>query len=131
MFGGRKDPIWRMVQFQPAAARFPRGESLAEVSARAVDAVRDWDARLGSAAVWVVCSHGDPIKTVIADALGLHLDQFQRIAVDPGSVSAIRYTAARPMVLSSNDTGNDLTAFAPPKRRPDRSRPSEGARVER
>jgi probable phosphomutase (TIGR03848 family) len=108
-----KDSLWRMVQTQPAAARFPGGESLAEVSARAVAAVRDWDARLASTAVWVVCSHGDPIKAVIADALALHLDQFQRIVVDPCSVSAIRYSAARPLVVRSNDIGGDLTALAP------------------
>jgi probable phosphomutase (TIGR03848 family) len=112
-----KDPMWRVVQTQPAAARFPGGESLAEVSARAVEAVREWDARLGADAVWVACSHGDVIKAVLADALGLHLDQFQRIAVDPCSVSVVRYTPSRPFVLRSNDVGGDLAGFAPPKRR--------------
>ena len=77
-------------------------------------AVRDWDARLGSAAVWVVCSHGDPIKSVLADGLGLHLDLFQRIVVDPCSVSAIQYTTARPLVVRSNDFGGDLTVLARP-----------------
>lgn len=122
-----KEPLWRTVQTHPSAARFPGGESLAEVSARAVLAVRDWDARLGSAAVWMVCSHGDPIKAVIADALGLHLDQFQRIVVDPCSVSAIQYTTARPLVVRSNDIGGDLAALAPAtRRRGALNRPSEG-----
>ena len=122
-----KDSLWRIVQTEPAAVRFPGGESLAEVSARAVAAVRDWDARLASTAVWVVCSHGDPIKAVIADALALHLDQFQRIAVDPCSVSAIRYGAARPLVVRSNDIGGDLSALAPaPRGCSGRNRPSEG-----
>ena len=112
-----KESLWRTVQTQPSAARFPGGETLAEVSARAVAAVRDWDARLGSTAVWVVCSHGDPIKSMLADALGLHLDQFQRIVVDPCSVSAIQYTTARPLVIRSNDIRGDLTALAPAPRR--------------
>jgi probable phosphomutase (TIGR03848 family) len=112
-----KEPMWRVVQTQPAAARFPGGESLAEVSARAIEAVRDWDARLGAGTVWLACSHGDVIKAILADALGLHLDQFQRIVVDPCSVSVIRYTSARPFVLRTNDTGGDVSAFAPPKRR--------------
>jgi probable phosphomutase (TIGR03848 family) len=116
-----KDPMWKVVQTQPSAARFPAGESLAEVSARAVAAVRHWDAALGSDAIWVACSHGDVIKAILADALGLHLDQFQRIAVDPCSVSVVRYTATRPYVLRSNDIGGDLTGFAPPKRRRRRS----------
>jgi probable phosphomutase (TIGR03848 family) len=112
-----KDPMWKTVQTQPSAARFPGGESLGEVSARAVEAVREWDAELGEDAIWLACSHGDVIKAILADALGLHLDQFQRIVVDPCSVSVVRYTATRPYVLRSNDVGSSLEAFAPPKRR--------------
>jgi probable phosphomutase (TIGR03848 family) len=120
-----KDPLWKVVQAQPSAVRFPDGEALTEVSARAVAAVRDWDANLGEDAVWMACSHGDVIKSILADALGLHLDQFQRIVVDPCSVSVIRYTAARPYVLRSNDIGGELTAFLPPKRRGRRTRASD------
>ena len=118
-----KDPVWKTVQTQPSAARFPGGESLSEVSARAVSAVRRWDATLGPDALWVASSHGDVIKAILADALGMHLDQFQRIVVDPCSVSVIRYTDARPYVLRSNDVGGDLTPFvpAPPSRRRRRS----------
>jgi probable phosphomutase (TIGR03848 family) len=123
-----KDPMWKIVQTQPTAARFPDGESIAAMSARAVAAVRDWDARLGDDAVWVACSHGDLIKAVLADALGLHLDQFQRIVADPCSVSVIRYTATRPYVLRVNDIGGDLAMFAPPKRRR-RRKPGEDAAV--
>jgi probable phosphomutase (TIGR03848 family) len=112
-----REPMWRVVQAQPSAARFPAGESLAEVSARAVEAVRDWDVRLGADAIWVACSHGDVIKAILADALGLHLDQFQRIVVDPCSVSVVRYTAARPYVFRANDIGGELASFAPRKRR--------------
>jgi probable phosphomutase (TIGR03848 family) len=112
-----RDPMWKVVQTQPSAARFPAGESLTEVSARAVAAVRDWNARLPEDAVWVACSHGDVIKAILADALGLHLDQFQRIVVDPCSVSVVRYTPTRPYVLRSNDVGADLAAFVPPKKR--------------
>lgn len=112
-----KDPLWKVVQSQPSAVRFPGGESLPEMATRAVAAIREWDVRLGEAAVWVACTHGDIIKAVLADALGLHLDQYQRIVPDPASVSVIRYTATRPYVIRVNDTGGDLTAFVPPKRR--------------
>jgi probable phosphomutase (TIGR03848 family) len=112
-----KDPMWKIVQTQPSAARFPGGETLLEVSARAVAAVRDWDARLGPDAIWVACSHGDVIKAVLADALGLHLDQFQRIVVDPCSVSVVRYTETRPYVLRANDVSGELSAFLPPKKK--------------
>ena len=112
-----KEPLWKTVQGQPSAVRFPGGESLSEVYARSVTAIRDWDAKLGHDAVWVACSHGDVIKTILADALGLHLDQFQRIVVDPCSVSVVRYTDTRPYVLRSNDVGGDLAAFAPPAKK--------------
>ena len=112
-----KEPVWKIVQAQPSAARFPGGEGLQDMAVRAVTAVRDWNARLGDDAVWVACTHGDIIKAVLADALGLHLDQFQRIVPDPGSVSVVRYTDTRPYVLRLNDTGGDLAVFAPPKRR--------------
>jgi len=120
-----RDPVWKLVQTQPSAARFPGGESLSEVSARAVHAVRDWDALLGDDAVWVACSHGDVIKAILADALGLHLDQFQRIVVDPCSVSVIRYSETRPYVLRSNDVGGDLAGFAPQRKKGRRRRASE------
>jgi probable phosphomutase (TIGR03848 family) len=112
-----RDPLWKLVQMQPSAVRFPNGESLSQVAARAVHAVRDWDARLGAEALWVACSHGDVIKAVLADALGLHLDQFQRIVVDPCSTSIVRYTDSRPYVMRVNDIGSDLTPYIPPKRR--------------
>jgi len=112
-----KQPLWQVVQIHPSAARFPGGESMAEMSARAVAAVREWDARLGSDAVWLACSHGDVIKVLVADALGLHLDLFQRVMVDPGSLTVIRYTPLRPFLLRANDIGGDLSGLRPPARR--------------
>jgi probable phosphomutase (TIGR03848 family) len=112
-----KDPLWKVIQSQPSAVRFPGGEGLAEMATRAVAAVRDWNDRLGDEAVWVACTHGDIIKAIVADALGLHLDQYQRIVPDPCSVSVIRYTKTRPYVIRVNDVGGDLSGFAPPKRR--------------
>ena len=102
-----KDPLWRVVQAHPSAVRFPGedGESLPGVQERAVAAIRDWNSRLGPRAAYVVCSHGDVIKSILADSLGMHLDMFQRIQVDPCSVSVIRYTPLRPFVIRMNDTG--------------------------
>ena len=109
-----KEPLWRVVQAHPSAVRFPGpgGESLPGVQERAVAAIRDWNARLGPKGVYLVCSHGDVIKSIIADSLGLHLDMFQRIQVDPCSVSLIRYTPLRPFVLRMNDTGAGMGGLA-------------------
>ncbi|MEV4099574.1 MSMEG_4193 family putative phosphomutase [Nonomuraea sp. NPDC049649] len=100
-----KDPLWPVVQSHPSAATFPGGESMAAVQHRAVAAVRDWNRRLGEKAVYLACSHGDVIKAIVADALGLHLDQFQRITADPAALTVIRYAPLRPFVLKLNDMG--------------------------
>ncbi|MBQ1039246.1 MULTISPECIES: MSMEG_4193 family putative phosphomutase [Micromonospora] len=116
-----KEPLWPVVQQHPSAVVFPQGEAMAAMAARAVAAVRAWDARItsehGPEAVWLACSHGDVIKAIVADALGVHLDLFQRIVADPASVTAIRYTTLRPFLLRLNDTGGDLAALAPPPRK--------------
>jgi probable phosphomutase (TIGR03848 family) len=123
-----KDPLWKVVQGHPSAVRFPNGESLREVQGRAVEAIREHDAALGDDAVWVAVSHADVIKAILADALGLHLDAFQRISVDPCSVSVVKYTELRPFVLRSNDTGGSVADLMPPKRRR-RKRASSDAAV--
>jgi probable phosphomutase (TIGR03848 family) len=121
-----REKLWATVQSQPSAAAFPGGESLGAMQARAVAAVRRHDAAVeathGVGAVWVAVSHGDIIKSVLADALGMHLDLFQRLNVDPASMSIIRYTSARPYVLATNTHEGDLAWLVPkPGRRARRS----------
>ncbi|MGY1620201.1 histidine phosphatase family protein [Geodermatophilus sp. SYSU D00691] len=126
-----KEPLWKVVQQHPSAAVFPgpEGEGLAQTQARAVAAVREWNAKLGPEAVWLACSHGDVIKAVLADALGLHLDQFQRIVVDPASVSVVSYTDTRPFVVRMNDTGGDVAALLPPPKKRRRRKADSDATV--
>jgi probable phosphomutase (TIGR03848 family) len=107
-----KEPLWRTVQANPSAVVFPGGESMQGMQSRAVAAIRRIDAEIeaehGPSAVWVAVSHGDVIKSVLADALGMHLDLFQRIAVGPASVSIVRYGEHRPEVVASNTESGDL-----------------------
>ncbi len=109
-----RDPLWRVVQAHPSAVTFPGpdGESMSGMQQRAVTAIRDWNDKLGKDATYLVCSHGDVIKAILADALGMHLDMSQRIQVDPCSLSIIRYTTLRPFVLRVNDTGTDAAALS-------------------
>ena len=127
-----KEPLWRVVQAHPSAAVFPgpEGEPMLTMQHRAVSAIREYDARVaaehGDDALWVALSHGDVIKAILADALGMHLDAFQRIVVDPCSVSVIRFTPLRPFAVRVNDSGSDLSSLVPPpakKRRPGKRRP--------
>ncbi|MFE7613777.1 histidine phosphatase family protein [Streptomyces celluloflavus] len=103
-------PLMEIVQRHPSAAAFPGGESMRAMQGRAVDAVRDWNARTeeahGAEAAYLMCSHGDIIKSLVADALGMHLDLFQRISVEPCSVTVIRYTRLRPYLVRLGDTGD-------------------------
>jgi len=80
---------------------------------RAVAAIRDWNARLGKDATYLICSHGDVIKAIVADSLGLHLDQYQRIQADPCSLTVIRYTPLRPFLIRMNDRGGGVDDLMP------------------
>jgi probable phosphomutase (TIGR03848 family) len=131
-----KEPLWRVVQAHPSAAVFPgpEGEPMLTMQNRAVTAIREYDAQVaaehGDTAVWMAVSHGDVIKAILADALGMHFDQFQRLVVDPGSISVIRFTPLRPFAVRINDAGADLAFLAPPpapKARPARDQASSDA----
>lgn len=107
------EDLWQVVQRQPSAVTFPGGETMSGMQHRAVSAVRAHDAAVerehGAGAVWLAVSHGDVVKSVLADALGVHLDQFQRISVGPASVSIVRYGTHRTDVLATNTDGGDLS----------------------
>jgi probable phosphoglycerate mutase len=106
-----KLPDWATVQRYPSGFRFPGGESFSGMQARVVQAVADLRARHTGETI-VAVSHADPIKAVVADALGTHLDLFQRIVISPCSVTAIVYGPWGPTVLSVNSTGS-LSELAP------------------
>jgi probable phosphomutase (TIGR03848 family) len=118
-----RERLWHAVQLHPGAVRFPGadGESIFDMQYRAVTAVRDWNGRLGPDAVYLICSHADVIKAVIADGLGLHIDMLQRVQVDPCSLSVIRYTPLRPFLVRMNDTGG-VDGLKKPKDRPGNAR---------
>lgn len=128
-----KEPLWKVVQRHPSAAVFPAGEGLAQAHFRAVTAIRerdrDYAEQQGHDVLWVACSHGDIIKAVLADGFGIHLDGFQRIAVEPASLSVIRYAPTGAMVWRVNDTGTDLSALATPPKAADQAGAMPGGEV--
>ncbi|WP_109471380.1 MSMEG_4193 family putative phosphomutase [Ornithinimicrobium cavernae] len=111
-----KEPLWRDVQERPSTVTFPphddyRAESLPDMLDRVVDAITTWDQRIeaahGPGAVWVAVSHGDVIKALVGSAFGSPLDAFQRVVIDPASVSIVRRASQHPFVLRVNDSGSD------------------------
>lgn len=106
-----KLPEWTTVQRYPSGFRFPGGESFTGMQARMVDTIGALCAKHRGEAI-VVVSHADPIKAAVADAMGTHLDLFQRIVISPCSVTAVSYGAAGPSVLGVNST-RSLTELRP------------------
>jgi len=106
----RKRPEWKTVQQYPSGFRFPDGESFAEMQTRITGTIDRLVARHPGDTI-VAVSHADPIKAAVAQALGTHLDLFQRIVISPCSVSAIWYAPTGPAVLATNSTGDDLTTL--------------------
>lgn len=111
--GLRQRPEWATVQRHPSGFRFPGGESFAEMQSRALAAVAAIVARHPGQRVAAV-SHADVIKAVAASAMGTPLDLFQRILIDPASVTAVAYGPEGPVVLCVNNTGPDLPARPAP-----------------
>ena len=103
---------WVTVQRSPSTFRFPGGESFTEMQHRMVTTLdRLRETHPGETIVCV--SHADPIKAVLAHALGSHLDQFQRIVVNTCAISVVMWSLAGPAVLAVNSTGRSLTELQP------------------
>lgn len=107
----RKLAAWSQVQRYPSGFGFPDGETFRQMQARIAATAGDLASRHRGSTV-VAVSHADPIRALVADAMGTHLDLFQRVVVSPCSVTAILYTNDGPVVLATNST-SDLTALSP------------------
>ena len=105
-----KDRLWKTVQDTPSAMYFPGGEGLAAVQERAMRVVHSsfLVKRKGSCAL---VTHGDVIKSIVASALGMHLDNFQRIVIDPASVTIIDFNSDKPRIILLNDSRSNLESF--------------------
>lgn len=103
---------WEAVQRSPSTFRFPGGESFAEMQLRIWSEIGRLVAAHRGATI-VAVSHADPIKAAVATATGVHLDLFQRIVISPCSITALSFTDAGPMVLTTNSTGDRLTDLVP------------------
>ena len=98
-----KEELWKSIQSRPSIVRFPRGESFSEMSLRANQAVLG--RALGKKRILIV-SHGDVIKAIVAFQLGLNLDSFQRISIDPASITTLRISQSQSQIVSVNITSH-------------------------
>jgi len=107
-----KLPEWETVQKFPSGFTFPGGESFSAMQTRINDTVGQLVNKHPGEAI-VCVSHADPIRALIASAMGTHLDLFQRIVVAPCSISAVSYGQVGPTVLTVNSIGGPLSDLAP------------------
>lgn len=99
--------LWKTVQEKPSAMYFPQGEGLAHMQQRAMQAVHESISAKGKGAA-VLVSHGDVIKAIVCSALGMHLDDFQRIVIDPASVTILEFSTNQPRLTLLNDSRSQL-----------------------
>ena len=99
--------LWSVVQNKPSAMYFPDGEGLAHMQQRAMQSVHDSLLAKGKGAV-VLVSHGDVIKAIVSSVLGMHLDDFQRIVIDPASVTILDYSTNQPRLTLLNDSRSQV-----------------------
>lgn len=121
----REEDLWKVIQATPSRVTFPGGESLRGSQARMVDELEALAAGHADDTSIVAVSHADPIKAALAHFLGMPLDTFQRIAVQPASVSVVALPHGGPPAV----LGVNLTAGLPLPR-PDESRPAAPGRDE-
>ena len=111
-----KNKLWKIVQESPSRMYFPNGEGIAQMQSRAMTSVHEAVSSKAKGSA-VIVSHGDVIKSIVASALGMHLDEFQRIVIDPASVSILDFSTTKPRVLLLNDSKSVVTdLLAAPKR---------------
>ena len=111
-----KNKLWKIVQESPSRMYFPKGEGIAQMQSRAMTSVHEAVSTKAKGSA-VIVSHGDVIKSIVASALGMHLDEFQRIVIDPASISILDFSTTKPRVLLLNDSKSVVTdLLAAPKR---------------
>ncbi len=96
---------WPGIQFYPSGTRFPNGETLGEAQMRVVQAI-DVLREQHPDQMIVVCSHADLIKLAVAYYVGIHIDLFQRLVINPCALTALRFERMGPRLLAFNDTGS-------------------------
>lgn len=111
-----RNKLWPRVQNTPTHMYFPNGEGILHMQTRAMHSIHS-NIDLKATGVLVVVSHGDVIKAILASVLGMHLDEFQRIIIDPGSVSVVEFSSSKPRILLINDTRAVVTDLLTSKKR--------------
>ena len=111
-----KEPLWKEVQKTPSKVTFPEGESFQAMFKRVSTGLDSIIDKLAENDNVIVVSHGDIIKLAIAKILGLPIDNFQKLVIDPASISIVKVEnsedkehSRRTALISMNESGTPLS----------------------
>ncbi len=98
-----KKQLWKEIQTSPSKVTFPDGESFKAMKKRSMNLVNELLKEKGDA-VHLIVSHGDVIKVIVASLLGMKLDGFQSLVIDPASITVFQGNAKQVRMVAFNDS---------------------------
>ena len=99
----RKEKLWKAVQNSPSKVTFPEGESFPNILNRIKKFILKEAMKLKKDDNLLIVSHGDPIRLFVAYCLGIDLDKFQKVVIDPSSISIVYNWKKELLVKSMNN----------------------------
>jgi probable phosphomutase (TIGR03848 family) len=116
----QKLKLWEKIHATPSQVTFPAGESFVTAQQRIVASLEEIASGMGKDDVAICFSHCDPIRMAVAYFLNMALDDFQRLSIDPGSLTMLSLSDGKPHLgminfqllindLPGNPTGADGT----------------------
>jgi probable phosphomutase (TIGR03848 family) len=101
-----EEPGWHEFNTRRSAVRIPNGETMTEVTTRAVGVLEEIHQKEGSGSRLVaLVSHGDVLRSLVSHVLGMPADLLQRLEIEPASVSVVTLEYGTPRLLLLNATG--------------------------
>jgi probable phosphomutase (TIGR03848 family) len=103
--------LWDIVHTAPSKVTFPAGESFVSAQQRIVASLEEIASAMGEKDIAICFSHCDPIRLAIAYFLNMALDDFQRLSIEPGSLSLISFIKGKPHLGQINFTVHESISF--------------------
>lgn len=106
----RREPLWKKVQQQPATVTFPDGERMHAAQKRVLASIHECYSKKKNG-VFLLISHGDVIKAAIAQLIGVPLNNFQNLVINPASLSVLDFDGKSARLLCYSDTTTNIASM--------------------
>jgi probable phosphomutase (TIGR03848 family) len=107
---------WKVIQTKPSAFRFPQGESFKELEERIESLLKDLSRKYPKETILII-THGDIVKIAASLSVGSGLNNFQKFAVDPCSLTTLSWGSKARMLLTFNQKIVSIKSSKKKKRR--------------